>query len=289
MTGINNLKDSIERHKKTGTVLEGLEEIIYFFDLNKSGFSGFHFRDELNPSSLLLTAEGNKQIGISIHVPQNILDFDLNLVVNMLMHEMVHVLQRTGKKVVDNKEEREWQAYREMIVHHLFPLVPQLSPFYEKQFINKALLYYNRMGKGSTLQDKYYEEYNELTKYLTQLMTPMKEEKIQPEISWQDFEKIDIRIGTILTADEFPEAKKPAYLLSIDFGPLGIKKSSAQITALYTKEELVGLQIMAVVNFPKKQIATFMSECLVMGVYGTSNEVILLHPGQTVPNGSKVG
>src|SRR5690606_18573546 len=97
----------------------------------------------------------------------------------------------------------------------------------------------------------------------------------KPLISWQDFEKIDIRSGTILSVQEFPKAKNPSYQLEIDFGSLGIRKSSAQITALYTKENLVGQQILAVVNFPKKQIANFFSECLVLGIYNENKEVTL--------------
>ena len=89
---------------------------------------------------------------------------------------------------------------------------------------------------------------------------------IKPEISWQDFEKIDIRSGTIIEVSDFEKARNPAYQLKIDFGDLGIKNSSAQITELYTKEDLVGKQILAVVNFPVKQIANFFSECLVLGV-----------------------
>lgn len=108
-------------------------------------------------------------------------------------------------------------------------------------------------------------------------------------ITWDDFEKIDIRTGTILTAADFPKAKKPAYQLTIDFGVLGIKKSSAQIVSLYAKEDLIGKQIVAVVNFPPKQIANFISECLVLGVYTEKNEVVLLQPRQTVQNGTKIG
>ncbi len=108
-------------------------------------------------------------------------------------------------------------------------------------------------------------------------------------ISWDDFAKVDIRAGTILEAIDFPGARKPAYQLRIDFGELGIKKSSAQITALYTKDELVGRQILAVVNFPVKQIATFFSECLVLGVYNDNNDVVLLQPSLPVKNGNKVG
>jgi tRNA-binding protein len=108
-------------------------------------------------------------------------------------------------------------------------------------------------------------------------------------INWDDFEKIDIRSGTILEVKDFPKAKKPAYQLVIDFGPLGIKKSSAQITHYYRKEELLNKQIIAVVNFPPKQIAGFFSECLVLGVYDENNQVILLRPDKTVTNGQRIG
>lgn len=108
-------------------------------------------------------------------------------------------------------------------------------------------------------------------------------------ISWDDFEKIDMRTGTILQVNDFTAARKPAWQLSIDFGELGIKKSSAQITALYNKEALIGKQVVAVVNFPVKQIANFFSECLVLGVYNQNDEVVLLQPTLPVKNGSKVG
>jgi tRNA-binding protein len=107
-------------------------------------------------------------------------------------------------------------------------------------------------------------------------------------ITWADFEKIDIRVGTIIDVQDFPEARNPAYKLTIDFGSLGIKRSSAQITRLYTKEVLLQKQIIAVVNFPPKQIANFFSECLVLGVLGNNKEITLLHPGQLVENGSKI-
>lgn len=109
------------------------------------------------------------------------------------------------------------------------------------------------------------------------------------EIKWEDFEKLEIRVGTILTAEAFPEAKKPAYKLHIDFGKeLGTKRSSAQITRRYTSKELAGRQIVAVVNFPVKRIAGFKSECLVLGVVGENEDVVLLSPGQKVPNGLKI-
>jgi len=108
-------------------------------------------------------------------------------------------------------------------------------------------------------------------------------------INWADFEKIDIRVGTVITAADFPNARKPGYQLTVDFGELGIKKSSAQITALYQKENLVGKQVIAVVNFPVKQIANFFSECLVLGVYNEDNNVVLLQPSLPVKNGCKIG
>jgi tRNA-binding protein len=110
-----------------------------------------------------------------------------------------------------------------------------------------------------------------------------------PTIQWEDFEKIDIRIGTITEVKDFPKAKRPAYQLAIDFGDLGIKRSSAQITQLYSPEQLIGRQIMAVVNFPPKQIANFFSECLVLGVYTDKKEVVLIGPERAVQNGWKIG
>lgn len=109
-------------------------------------------------------------------------------------------------------------------------------------------------------------------------------------LSWTDFEKIDMRVGTIIEVNDFPKARKPAYKLVIDFGKeLGIKNSSAQITTHYTKENLLHRQIIAVVNFPPKQIADFTSECLVLGVYDENKDVILLQPGMPVTNGMKIG
>ncbi|MGO3163027.1 MAG: tRNA-binding protein [Sphingobacteriaceae bacterium] len=108
-------------------------------------------------------------------------------------------------------------------------------------------------------------------------------------ISWADFEKVDARVGTIIEARDFPEANKPAYRLEIDFGPqIGVLKSSAQITVHYTKDMLIGRQIVAVVNFPKKQIAGMMSECLVTGFEDQNGDIVLTRVERVVPNGSKL-
>jgi tRNA-binding protein len=106
--------------------------------------------------------------------------------------------------------------------------------------------------------------------------------------TFDDFLKLDIRVGKIVKVEDFPEARKPAYKLKIDFGKYGIKKSSAQITKLYSKEELVGTQVIAVVNFPKKQIASFISEVLVLGVVLEDDKVILLKPEREAPLGYKI-
>jgi tRNA-binding protein len=106
-------------------------------------------------------------------------------------------------------------------------------------------------------------------------------------ITFEDFSKVDLRVGTIIEVNNFPAAKNPAYQLTIDFGELGIKKSSAQITTLYKKDDLLNKQIVAVVNFPSKQIAKFMSECLVLGAVN-GKDVILLNPEHKVKNGSTV-
>jgi len=108
-------------------------------------------------------------------------------------------------------------------------------------------------------------------------------------ITWEDFEKIDIRVGTIAEVSDFPKARKPSYQLKIDFGEYGIKQSSAQITTQYKKEDLIGKQVVAVLNFPPKQIADFFSECLVLGVYTEEKQVILLQPERAVSNGMKIG
>ena len=108
-------------------------------------------------------------------------------------------------------------------------------------------------------------------------------------LTWEEFEKTEMRVGTIIEVNDFPEARKPAYQLTIDFGEdIGIRKSSAQITNRYTKEALAGRQIVAVVNFPKKQIGKFMSECLVLGAVGEGNDVVLLSPDFKVDNGLRI-
>ena len=108
-------------------------------------------------------------------------------------------------------------------------------------------------------------------------------------LKWNEFERTDMRVGTIIEVNDFPEARKPAYQLTIDFGnEIGIRKSSAQITKRYEKEDLINRQIIAVINFPKKQIGKFMSECLVLGAVGEEGDVILLAPDFKIQNGLRI-
>ena len=111
---------------------------------------------------------------------------------------------------------------------------------------------------------------------------------MKKETSFEDFIRVDIRIGTITEVKEFPKAKKPAYQILIDFGTIGIKKSSAQITEFYTKEKLLGKQVIAIINFNPRQIANFMSECLILGVYNKDGHVVLLQTSQPIKNGEQI-
>jgi tRNA-binding protein len=109
------------------------------------------------------------------------------------------------------------------------------------------------------------------------------------ELNWDEFQKVDMRIGTIIEAEIFQEARVPAYKLLIDFGPLGTRKSSAQITKLYQPEDLIGKQVVAIVNFPPKQIANIKSQCLVLGSMGDENTITLIQPERNASNGLKIG
>ncbi|MFV0215627.1 hypothetical protein OBJ92_01045 [Empedobacter falsenii] len=150
--------------KNNQLIVEALYEILDELNLNHSAFTSFNFREEIEPKGLLLTAEGNESTGISIHVPRNILDFDLSLISNLLMHEMIHIYQRSGDNQIELREEREWQAYTEMIFHKRFPNIPTLSNFYIKQFGEKALTYYNRMPND--MKAKYADEKTDLENIL---------------------------------------------------------------------------------------------------------------------------
>jgi len=114
--------------------------------------------------------------------------------------------------------------------------------------------------------------------------------KSMKEINWSEFEAVELRVGTVINAERFPEARKPAYKITIDFGPdIGSRRSSAQVTDLYTAQELIGKQVIGVVNFPPKQIGPMRSECLITGFYTDDGRVVLAVPERAVPNGAKLG
>ena len=129
-----NFKERINYLNNNKLIVEALYEILDYLKLKHSAFTGFTFRDEIDPKGLLLTAEGDESTGITIRVPRNVLDFDLTLLSNILMHEMYHVHQRSGDNQIETREEREWQAYTEMIFHKKFTQIPILANFYIKQF-----------------------------------------------------------------------------------------------------------------------------------------------------------
>ena len=160
------LQFNLNAYKETGEILDGAKFLIHQFDLDDDNFAGFGFRDELEKNSILLTANGELGELQHVMIPRNLFDFDLTLVLNMLAHEMLHVRQKDPNSLVEDKNEREFQAYYEMLFHEIFPQVPKLSPFYIKQFGEKALEYYRRMGEGSDLQQKYTEQKNEVEEFI---------------------------------------------------------------------------------------------------------------------------
>ena len=152
----------IEAYKESDQILDAAHYLLRNFNLNHENFAGFDFRDELKSDGLLLTAEGELGEPQTVKIPRNLFDFDIKLVLNMVAHEMLHVRQKDPKSLIEDKNEREFQAYYEMLFHKVFPQIPVLSPFYIKQFGAKALEYYKRMGENSELQKKYTEQKKEV-------------------------------------------------------------------------------------------------------------------------------
>ena len=152
----------LQAYKESDQILDAAKYLIRNFDLEHENFAGFGFREELKNDGLLLTAEGEigeKQI---VKMPRNVIYLEIKLVLNMVAHEMLHVRQKDPNSLVEDKNEREFQAYYEMLFHKVFPEIPELSPFYIKQFGEKALEYYRRMGENSELQRNYEEQKKEV-------------------------------------------------------------------------------------------------------------------------------
>ena len=159
---LENITDHLKAYKQHDQIIDAANFVISSFGLEHENFAGFGFRPELEPNKMLLTAEGEIGGMQMVMIPKNLFDFDLNLVVNMLAHEMLHVRQKAPENLVEDKNEREFQAYYEMLFHKVFPQIPVLSAFYIKQFGEKALEYYRRMGENSELQTKYVEQKKEV-------------------------------------------------------------------------------------------------------------------------------
>ena len=154
---LDHIKDHLNAYKEHDQISDAAHFLIETFGLESENFAGFGFRLELEPNKMLLTTEGilgGKQM---VMIPRNLFDFDLSLVANMLAHEMLHIRQKAPETLVEDKNEREFQAYYEMLFHKEFPLVPEVSDFHKKFFGQKALEYYKRMRENSDLQQKYSE------------------------------------------------------------------------------------------------------------------------------------
>lgn len=166
---LSTLQNQIDTFKQENKIFEAVQFLLDEFNLNDENFAGFGFREELSPNSILLTAEGVLGEPQKVMIPKNLLDFDLSLVLNVLSHEMHHVRQKAPGKVVEDRNEREFQAYYEMLFHQLFPQIPELSAFHKKAFAEKALEYFKRMGEGSELQAKYADQKIEVELLLNSL------------------------------------------------------------------------------------------------------------------------
>jgi len=152
----------LDAYKEHDQIIDAAQFLIHSFGLEHDNFGGFGFREELSPNSMLLTAEGELGKPQKVMIPKNLFDFDLSLVLNMMAHEMLHVSQKAPGQVIEDKNEREFQAYSEMLFHKVFPQIPEVADFHKKFFGNKALEYYRRMGEGSVLQQKYAEQKTEI-------------------------------------------------------------------------------------------------------------------------------
>jgi hypothetical protein len=166
---LENITNHLEAYKSHDQIFDAANFVISSFGLDHENFAGFGFRPELEPNKMLLTAEGALGERQMVMIPKNIFDFDLSLVVNMLAHEMLHVRQKAPKNLVEDKNEREFQAYYEMLFHKIFPQVPEVPDFYKKFFGEKALEYYKRMGENSELQIKYAVQKIEIEKLIAAL------------------------------------------------------------------------------------------------------------------------
>ena len=166
---LEHINSHITAYKEHDQIIDAAKYIISSFELEHENFAGFGFREELSTDSVLLTAEGYLGQPQMAMIPKNLFDFDLHLVLNLLAHEMLHVRQKAPENAIEERNEREFQAYYEMLFHKVFPQIPDASDFYRKSFGNKALEYYRRMGEGSELQIKYAFQKTEVENLINSL------------------------------------------------------------------------------------------------------------------------
>lgn len=164
------IKDHLNAYKEHDQIEDAAHFLLRSVGLEDENLAGIGFREELSTTSLLLTAEGVLGGPQTINIPRNLFDFDLSIVLNMLAHEMLHVKQKKAGAVVEDKNEREFQAYYEMLFHQVFPQIPDAPDFNRKQFAQKALEYYNRMEEGSDLKLKYLDQSVEVQSLLTEIL-----------------------------------------------------------------------------------------------------------------------
>ena len=166
---LDHFQSHIDAYKSNDQILDAASYVISSFNLGHENFAGLDFREELSPNSILLTAEGALGEPQTVKIPRNLFDFDLKLVLNLLAHEMLHVRQKAPGNFIEERNEREFQAYYEMLFHKVFPQIPNASHFSQKQFAEKALDYYRKMGENSELQQKYADQKIEIENHLEKI------------------------------------------------------------------------------------------------------------------------
>lgn len=167
---LDTFKSHITAYTQHGQLFDAAKYLIHSFGLEDDNLEGFGLRDDDKPNFVVVTTEGEFRGKQKIMIPKNLFDFDLSLVLNLIAHEMLHVRQKTQEPVVEDKNEREFQAYCEMLFHKNFPLIPDAPDFNRKQFCEKALEYYKRMGENSDLQKKYAEEKMKVEQLLNEIL-----------------------------------------------------------------------------------------------------------------------
>lgn len=160
----------VNNFHELGETIEAARFLIQEYGIDNPNFKGFELREKANPNFVLMTTEGVLGEPQIIRIPENTFEFSLELMLNLLAHEMIHVGQKTKENLVEDKNEREWQAYYEMLFHKIFPQIPEVSNFHKKFFANKALEYYNRMDKDGLLQSKYASQKVEIDNLLAAII-----------------------------------------------------------------------------------------------------------------------